>query len=138
MRTFILVAAIFCAFTAPSQCQPAASSGTVITIAGNGARGFSGDGGPATEASFTDPGGLAVGPDGTIYIWDSGNRRIRAIDPKTGFIRTVAGNGTTGNTGNGGPATDAALSLVTAMAVDRARNLLYAADVTHNVVRKIN
>ena len=94
------------------MAQAPAPSGTVITIAGNGSGGFSGDGGPATDASFHGPYGSAIGPDGTLYFVDSGNFRIRAVDPVTGIITTVAGNGSIGDsTRNGGPATDADIGL---------------------------
>ena len=73
--------------------QAPAASGAVITIAGNGAFGYSGDGGPATNAMLANPGGSAMGPDGSIYFSDVGNRRIRRIDPVTRLITTVAGNG---------------------------------------------
>src|SRR5687767_1182010 len=98
--------------------EGAVASGQVITIAGNGTSGFSGDNGPALAASFSGPTGLAVGPDGTLYVADSGNYRIRTIHPVTGLVSTIAGNGTFGDTGNGGPATAAALSSFFALAID--------------------
>lgn len=117
--------------------QAPAASGTIITIAGNGSGGFSGDGGPATNASFS-PYGLAIGPDGTLYFADSSNFRIRAISPATGIIRTIAGNGTFGDTGNDGPATNATLDGSAAIAVDRARHALYLGEFNNNWVRKVN
>jgi DNA-binding beta-propeller fold protein YncE len=92
----------------PAFAQAPAASGTILTIAGNGASGFSGDGGLATNATLNGPFGLAIGPDGTLYFADNSNFRIRAISPATGIIRTIAGNGTFGDTGNDGPATNAA------------------------------
>ncbi len=118
--------------------QAPTSSGTVITIAGNGLATFAGDGGPATSASLHDPHGMAIGPDGTLYFTDSVNFRIRAVDPVTGIMTTVVGNGTAGDTGNGGPATDATLSGVYHLAVDRARNALYFADLDNNWLRKVD
>ncbi len=120
------------------RAQAPAASGTVITIAGKGVFGFSGDGGPATNAAFREPYGMAIGPDGTLYIADNGNYRIRAIAPATGIITTVAGNGTFGDTGDGGPATNATISGVTSIAVDRARRALYLCDSDNNRVRKVN
>ncbi len=120
------------------RAQVPGASGTVITIAGKGLLGFSGDGGPATNAAFRDPYGLAIGPDGTLYVADTGNYRIRAIAPASGFITTVAGNGTFGDTGDGGPATNATISGVSSIAMDRARRALYLCDIDNNRVRKVN
>lgn len=130
--TFLLVAPL------ALRAQAPAASGTIITIAGKGLRGFSGDGGPATNAAFREPYVMAIGPDGTLYVADSGNYRIRAIAPATGFITTVAGNGTFGDTGDGGPAINATISSVTRIAVDRARRALYLSDTDNNRVRKVN
>ena len=119
--------------------QAPAPSGTVITIAGNGVAGFSGDGGPALDASINYPYGSAIGPDGTLYFADNGNYRIRAIDPATGIITTIAGNGNHGDDdSNDGPATEADLSGVVGIAVDRARNTLYFGDFGQNWVSKVD
>lgn len=77
--------------------------------AGDGRAGFSGDGGPAVDADIDRPGGMAVSADGTVYFADAGNGRIRAVSP-SGVIRTVAGNGGTGNVADGTPALDATLN----------------------------
>ena len=88
--------------------------GTITTFAGSDEQGFAGDGGPATAARLTDPQGLAVihlpGDSGeTVLIADTGNNRVRAVGPD-GTIRTIAGTGTPGFSGDGGPATNAALN----------------------------
>jgi len=83
--------------------------GTLSVVAGDALAGYVGDGLPATEAEIDGPGEIGIGPDGTIFFVDSGNSRIRAIAPD-GVIRTVAGDGTVGNTGDGGPATAAAIN----------------------------
>jgi sugar lactone lactonase YvrE len=70
-----------------------AVTGRLTTVAGNGGVGFSGDGGPATEATLHFPRGLAVDKNGKIYISDTSNGRVRRVDMKTGVITTVAGNG---------------------------------------------
>jgi streptogramin lyase len=68
-------------------------TGIISTFAGTGKAGFSGDGGPATAAQLKDPIAIQFGPDGSLYICDIGNHRIRAVDAKTGRIATVCGNG---------------------------------------------
>jgi RHS repeat-associated protein len=80
----------------------------ITTIAGNGTAGFVGDGGRAVQAELSSPYNLAVSPDGSIYVADAGNYRVRRISPD-GIITTVAGNGgeSVGPLGDGGPATDA-------------------------------
>jgi hypothetical protein len=81
----------------------------IDTIAGNGVAGFCGDGGPATAACLNEPAALARSPDGTWYIADRGNARIRRVSP-TGIISTVVGNGTEPHCGDGGLAIHACLS----------------------------
>ncbi len=69
------------------------STGLIRTIAGTGSASYNGDEIPAMEAALGGPSGLAIGPDGTLYIADTFNARIRAVDPETGLIRTVVGDG---------------------------------------------
>ena len=112
-------------------------SGTFTTVAGNAVSGFTGDGGPAIDASLSDPTSVAVGRNGNLYIADSGNQRIREVDLRTGVISTVAGNGATGFTGDGGPAIDASLSDPTSVAVGPQGNL-YIVDRYNNRIRKVS
>ena len=84
-----------------------AGTGIITTVAGNGSWGFSGDGGPATAAALARPHVLILAPDGDLIIGDSFNQRIRRVDAATGIITTMAGNGTFGSAGDGGPALDA-------------------------------
>ena len=77
-------------------------------MAGNGTPGYGGDGGPATQAMLYHPEGIAVGPDDSLYITDEMKHRIRRVGPD-GIITTVAGNGSAGYGGDGGPATQAKL-----------------------------
>ena len=84
--------------------------GIVTTVAGTGARGFGGDGGPAAEARLASPKAVALGPDGSLYVADLANQRIRRVGSQ-GVITTIAGNGTRGNSGDGGPATNAEVDL---------------------------
>lgn len=112
-------------------------SGTLTSFAGSGVRGFSGDGGPATEASLRGPRGLAVDERGNVFVADSGNRRIRRIDSVTGVITTVAGNGERASAGDGGPALDASMVNPVSVAVDRGGNL-YVLDRGSNRVRRVD
>jgi sugar lactone lactonase YvrE len=95
-------------------------SGHVTNIAGNGTAGYSGDNGPATQASIWRPHGVAVDNRGHVFIADSPNHRIRRVDLATGIITTVAGSGQSGYAGDGGPAVLARL--------DRPRFLIVAPD----------
>ncbi len=96
-------------------------AGVSRVVAGTGDQGFAGDGGPATAAMLNGPSGLAVSPDGTLYIADTGNQRIRAI--AGGIISTVAGSGVRGFSGDGA-ALQAALRDPSSLAVDPAGRLL--------------
>jgi RHS repeat-associated protein len=80
--------------------------GLITTLAGTGVQGYSGDGGPATQATFGRPYGVAVAPDGSVLIADAGNHRIRRVGPD-GLMTTLAGTGVQGYSGDGGPATRA-------------------------------
>jgi uncharacterized repeat protein (TIGR01451 family) len=110
------------------------TSGVLTRYAGTGICGFSGDGGPATQAQICYPNGLAVDSFGVLYIADSGNARIRTVTPK-GVIGTVAG-GTCCALGDGGPATNASLSYPEGVGVDSAGNI-YIADTNNNRIRKV-
>ena len=112
------------------------TAGIITTVAGNGVRGFSGDGRPAGSASLSYPGGVAVDGAGNLYIADSGNQRIRKVDT-AGIITTVAGNGTAGFTGDFGPATSARFNNPSGVAVDGAGNL-YIADSGNQRIRKLS
>ena len=101
------------------------ADGTITTIAGNGRGGFGGDGGPATEARLDDPEGVAIAPDGTVYVSDSNNQRIRVVLPD-GTIETYAGTGEAGSTGDGGAAIDAGLNDPNGLALDAEGNLYVA------------
>jgi uncharacterized protein (TIGR03437 family) len=111
------------------------SNGVITTVAGNGTQGYSGDNGPATSAEFEDPVGVAVDSAGSLYIADHANDRIRKVT--NGVIVTVAGNGTVGFSGDGGPATNAQLSWPGGVAVDSAGNL-YIADSDNFRIRKVS
>src|SRR5688500_8664473 len=112
-------------------------NGVVTTIAGNGYRGSGGDGGPATEASLDTPHGVAVDNRGHVYIADSPNHRIRMVDLATGTIRTVAGTGSEGYGGDGGPATAARLNRPRFLVV-AADGSLIVADTANYRVRRVD
>jgi hypothetical protein len=109
--------------------------GTITTVAGNGIRGFSGDGGPATEAEIYDPNGLAVLPDGGFLIAD-GDYVVRRVSPE-GIITTVAGTGVPGSSGDGGPATAAQLNTPYSVAVTPDGGFLIA-DTGNRRVRRVS
>jgi trimeric autotransporter adhesin len=103
-----------------------AATGNIQTLAGNGTEGYSGDGGPATQAELNNPSGVFVDASGDIFIADTWNMRIREVVAATGVIETVAGNGTEGYSGDGGPATQAELSIPSAVSVDGSGNIFIA------------
>ena len=100
--------------------------GELGVVAGTGNAGYTGDGGLAIAAELSGPGGLAVAPDGTIYVADTRNNRVRAISP-SGQITTVAGNGRSGSGGSGGRALAEEVGQPTAVAVGT-HSLLYIVD----------
>ncbi len=112
-----------------------AATGIITRVAGNGTSGYSGDRGPATSAQFEFPGAVAADSSGNIYIGDAWSYVIRKVVAATGVITTVAGTGSQGYSGDGGPAASAQLGGV-GVAVDTAGNL-YIADTYNNVIRKV-
>lgn len=121
----------------PSQIFRVSTSGTVALIAGNGTAGYSGDGGPATAASLNQPEGIFVDGAGNVFIADTNNSVIREVVAGTGVIQTVAGNGTSGYSGDGGPATSAELNDPFGVFVDSNGNI-FIADTDNSVIREVN
>jgi YD repeat-containing protein len=117
------------------RIQQIAPDGTATTVAGNGARAFAGDGGPATAASLKEPTSVAAAADGRLFVADYADNRIRVVTPD-GVISTLAGDGTAGYAGDGGPASAARLSKPSSIAVD-GEGFLYVADSGNGRIRRI-
>ena len=115
----------------------AVATGIITTVAGNGAAGYSGDGGPAAAARLNQPVSLAADGSGNLYIADSMNNVIRKVTAATGIITTVAGNSATGYSGDGGPASSATLTGPHGVAVDNSGNI-FIADTGNNAIRKVS
>ncbi len=118
-------------FTETGWVYRVSSGGELSPVIREGT-GFAGDGGPAAQALLNQARGLAVGPDGTLYIADSLNNRVRAVRPD-GIITTVAGNGERQDSGDDGPATDAGLHEPAVVATDGAGNLYVTTDDTARI-----
>ena len=110
--------------------------GALVPVAGSGKRGFGGDNGPAPEAQLEGPVGLAVGPDGSLYIADAAEHTVRKVS-SAGLITTVAGTGTTGFNGDGLTGRLTMLASPQDLAFDRCGNLLIA-DAGNNRLRRLN
>jgi predicted esterase/sugar lactone lactonase YvrE len=128
--------ALYIADTENHRVRKVAADGTITTVAGTGMPGFSGDGGPAIAAELNAPWGLALDTAGNLYIADSGNHRVRRLAPD-GSITTVAGSGTAGFSGDGGPATAAQLHLPVGLAVD-SRGALLISDSLNRRIRRMS
>jgi sugar lactone lactonase YvrE len=127
---------LFIADTENNCIREVYASGIVATVAGNGEAGYSGDGGPATNASFSYPIGVAVDGAGNLFVADLGNNRIRKVG-FNGIVTTAAGNGSAGYSGDGGMATGASLSSPSGLVLDGSGNL-FIADTYNNRIRKVN
>ena len=134
-RSAQLFVPVMCLFLNAWPALSQGVSGNIATFAGNGSGTFSGDGGPAASAGLSNPRALAIDSSGNLYISDVGNLRIRQVS-RTGIVSTVAGNGITGYSGDGGLAVNASLSAETGLALDPSGNL-YIADAHNMCVRMV-
>jgi NHL repeat len=121
---------------AVAQTPPVNIAPVITTIAGDGTFGDGGDGGPATSAQLSFPFQMAVDSGGDLYFADAANNRVRKISA-SGIISTIAGTGTAGFSGDGGPATNAELNFPTAVTLEAAGNV-YIAEGENHRVRKVD
>ena len=128
---------IFIAGMPMNQVFKVDAAGDFMVVAGAGAGGFTGDGGPATNATLENPSEVAVDMQGNLFIADQGNLRIRRVDAVTGVITTVAGSGQPGFSGDGGPATSANLNNPCCVALDGQGNL-FISDSANFRVRRVD
>ncbi|MGJ5814864.1 DUF3472 domain-containing protein [Paludibaculum fermentans] len=127
--------AVFIADSLNHRIRKVAADGTITTFAGTGCC-YGGDNRPAAEAQLNYPRGLFIDPSGSLFIADTGNNRIRKVDPN-GIITTVAGDGHGGAGGDGGLATSAELRAPQAIAAD-SRGNLYIADTDNSLIRMVD
>ena len=109
----------------------------MTTIAGNGKRGYSGDGGPAIDASLNMPHEIEFDADDHLYIAERDSHAIRRVDAKSGFISTFAGTGTPGFSGDGGPASAAQLRQPHSIAIDPTKTFLLICDIGNHRIRRV-
>jgi len=126
---------LFIADTNNRRIRKVDPNGIISTVAGDVTIGYFGDGGPATDASLSQPSGVTADASGNLFIADTQNFVIRKVDVN-GIITTVAGNGAYGYSGDGGPATSASLSYPSGVAVDASGNL-FIADRNNDVIREV-
>lgn len=124
---------LFIADSGRHQVFEATLAGSLLVVAGNGTQGFAGDGGPATAAQLNRPEGVAVGADGTLYIADTGNGRVRKVFG--GNVSTLAGTGQHAFVGDGGLAASASFRAPAALALDSKEGLLICDTADHRVRR---
>jgi DNA-binding beta-propeller fold protein YncE len=108
-------------------------TGIIRTVAGTGERGYTGDHGPALQATFNGPKEIAVDGQGNIVLVDTENHCIRRIEAVSGIVTTIAGTGQPGGSGDGGPATAAALKRPHGACVDEVGNIYIGDSENHRV-----
>ncbi|MDB5294103.1 MAG: repeat containing protein, partial [Phycisphaerales bacterium] len=129
--------ALYLCDTANHAVRRIAADGTITTVAGDGTRGYAGDGGPAAKAKLNEPYEVRFDPAGNLVVVERLNHCVRRVDAKTGVITTVAGTGKAGFSGDGGPATAAAFNEPHSIAFDKA-GTLYVCDVKNHRLRRVD
>jgi sugar lactone lactonase YvrE len=114
------------------------TAGNLSLIAGDGTKNYTGDGGPASKATFNGMHNVAITPNNDIYIADSWNHCIRKIDGNTGMISTIAGTGEAGYSGDGGPAKQATFDFVMCVTLDSTNDQLFVADLNNRRIRAVD
>ncbi len=127
---------LYIADAVSSRVRKVDTMGIINTIAGTGTAGYSGDGGPGTNAMLQNPSGVVIDAIGNVYIADIGGKRVRKLDTG-GIITTFAGNGVAGITGDHGSATAAELYNPSSVSIDNLGNV-YITDQTYGYVRKVD
>ena len=110
----------------------------VETVAGTGQSGYSGDGGPASKAKLNEPYEIRFDRAGNLYWVEMQNHVVRRMDAESGLVRTLAGTGKPGDTGDGGPAREATFNRPHSIALDEARGHLYIADIGNHRIRRVD
>lgn len=126
----------YCEYTG-QRIRKVTPDGKIHTVAGNGQKGYAGDGGPALDATFNLPHEIRFDKEGNLYIADMQNHAIRKVDVKTGIITTFAGTGKAGYSGDGGPADKAQFKQPHSIQFGPEGDL-YVCDIGNNVIRKID
>jgi streptogramin lyase len=126
----------FCEFSG-QRIRKIALDGTLQTIAGTGAKGYAGDQGPATQATFDQPHEIRFDRNDDLYVVDMNNHAVRKIDRKTGIISTIAGSGKAGYAGDGGPANQATLNKPISIQFGPDGSL-YICDIGNHVIRRVD
>ena len=129
---------LFVEMAGGERLRRVAPDGTLTTLAGTGKRGDAGDGGPGPKAQFNGMHNLIVGPDGSVYLADSFNARIRRYDPKAGTVTNFAGTDKKGFGGDGGPARNAQFGETICIAFGPGAKTMYVADIRNRRVRAID
>lgn len=126
----------YCEYTG-QRVRKVTPDGVIHTIAGNGQKGYSGDGGPALQASFNLPHEIRFDAKGDLYIVDMSNHAVRKVDLKSGIITTIAGTGKAGHSGDGGPASEALLNKPHSIQFGPDGHL-YICDIGNHVIRRVD